>query len=71
MGKSYGNHLVFSEATFSIQRGEKVAFVGKNGEGKTTLVKAIMGEIEYDGKLTLGHNSLIGYFSQNEASLVR
>ena len=70
VGKSYGEHLVFSDATFSIQRGEKVAFVGKNGEGKTTLVKAIMGEIEYDGTLTLGHNSLIGYFSQNEASLL-
>lgn len=69
VGKSYSN-IVFSDATFSIHRGEKVAFVGKNGEGKTTLVKAIMGEIEYDGKLTLGHNSLIGYFSQNEASLL-
>ena len=70
VGKSFGEHLVFSEATFSIHRGEKVAFVGKNGEGKTTLVKAIMGELEYDGTLTLGHNSLIGYFSQNEASLL-
>ena len=70
VGKFYGQHLVFSDATFSIQRGEKVAFVGKNGEGKTTLVKAIMGEIDYNGTLTLGHNSLIGYFSQNEASLL-
>ncbi len=70
VGKSYGNHLVFSDATFSISRGEKVAFVGKNGEGKTTLIKAIMGEINYDGTLSLGHNSLIGYFSQNEASLL-
>lgn len=70
LGKKYGEHLVFSEATFSIYRGEKVAFVGKNGEGKTTLVKAIMNELEYDGTLTLGHNSLIGYFSQNEASLL-
>jgi ATP-binding cassette subfamily F protein 3 len=70
VGKSYGNHLVFSDATFSISRGEKVAFVGKNGEGKTTLVKSIMGELEYDGTLTLGHNSMIGYFSQNEASLL-
>jgi len=68
--KSFGNHLVFSDATFSIQRGEKVAFVGKNGEGKTTLIKAIMKEIKYQGTLTLGHNSLIGYFSQNEASLL-
>ncbi|WP_346864357.1 ABC-F family ATP-binding cassette domain-containing protein [uncultured Draconibacterium sp.] len=70
VGKSFGDHLVFSDATFSISRGEKVAFVGKNGEGKTTLVKAIMGELEYDGSLTLGHNSMIGYFSQNEASLL-
>jgi len=68
--KSFGNHLVFSDATFSIQRGEKVAFVGKNGEGKTTLIKAIMKEIKYQGTSTLGHNSLIGYFSQNEASLL-
>jgi len=68
--KSYGDHLVFSGATFTIHRGDKVAFVGKNGEGKTTLVKAIMGEIEYGGKLALGHNSMIGYFSQNEASLL-
>lgn len=70
VGKTYGDHLVFSDATFSISRGEKVAFVGKNGEGKTTLVKAIMRQLEYDGTLTLGHNSLIGYFSQNEASLL-
>jgi len=70
VGKAYGDHLVFSDASFSVQRGEKVAFVGKNGEGKTTLVKAIMGELEYNGTLTLGHNSLIGYFSQNEASLL-
>ncbi len=70
VGKSYDGNLVFSDATFTIHRGEKVAFVGKNGAGKTTLVKAIMGELEYDGTLTLGHNSLIGYFSQNEASLL-
>lgn len=70
VGKSYGDHLVFSDASFSISRGEKVAFVGKNGEGKSTLVKAIMGELDYDGELTRGHNSLIGYFSQNEASLL-
>ena len=68
--KNYGEHLVFSDASFTIARGEKVAFVGKNGEGKTTLVKAIMGEIAHSGKLNLGHNSLIGYFSQNEASLL-
>ena len=68
--KSYGDHLVFSGATFTIHRGDKVAFVGKNGEGKTTLVKAIMGELEHGGNLTLGHNSMIGYFSQNEASLL-
>jgi ATP-binding cassette subfamily F protein 3 len=68
--KSYDGNLVFSDATFTIHRGEKVAFVGKNGEGKTTLVKAIMGELDYGGTLTLGHNSMIGYFSQNEASLL-
>ena len=68
--KLYDEKLVFSDATFSIHRGDKVAFVGKNGEGKTTLVKAIMGELEHGGTLTLGHNSLIGYFSQNEASLL-
>ncbi len=68
--KSYGDHLVFSGAAFTIHRGDKVAFVGKNGEGKTTLVKAIMGELEHGGNLTLGHNSMIGYFSQNEASLL-
>lgn len=68
VGKSYGDHLVFSDANFSITRGEKVAFVGKNGEGKSTLVQAIMGEIKHEGKLTLGHNIQIGYFAQNEAS---
>lgn len=70
MSKSYGDHNVFSDASFSIVRGERVAFVGKNGEGKSTLVKSLMGEIEYDGKLTLGHNTMIGYFAQNEASLL-
>lgn len=70
MSKSYGNHNVFANASFSIERGERVAFVGKNGEGKSTLVKGLMGEIEYDGKLTLGHNIMIGYFAQNEASLL-
>ncbi len=70
VGKRYGDHLVFSGANFSLQRGEKVAFVGKNGEGKSTLVKAIMSQIDYDGTLSLGHNTLIGYFAQNEASLL-
>lgn len=68
--KKYEDHLVFSDASFTIQRGEKVAFVGKNGEGKSTLVKAIMSEIDYEGKLSLGHNTMIGYFAQNEASLL-
>ncbi len=70
ISKSYDDHLVFKDASLTIQRGEKVAFVGKNGEGKSTLVKAIMGEIEHGGTLTLGHNTMIGYFSQNEASLL-
>jgi ATP-binding cassette subfamily F protein 3 len=70
MSKSYGDHIVFSDASFSIVRGERVAFVGKNGEGKSTMVKSLMGEIDYDGKLTLGHNTMIGYFAQNEASLL-
>ena len=70
LGKKYDEHLVFANASITIQRGEKVAFVGKNGEGKSTFVKAIMGEINYDGTLTLGHNSMIGYFSQNEAALL-
>ncbi|MFZ4548596.1 MAG: ABC-F family ATP-binding cassette domain-containing protein [Bacteroidales bacterium] len=70
MTKKYGDHTVFADASLSIVRGERVAFVGKNGEGKSTMVKSIMGEIEYDGKLTLGHNIMIGYFAQNEASLL-
>ena len=70
LGKRYGDHVVFKDASFTIARGEKVAFVGKNGEGKSTLVKAIMGEIDYDGKLQVGHNSMIGYFAQNQASLL-
>ncbi|MBR3859920.1 MAG: ABC-F family ATP-binding cassette domain-containing protein [Bacteroidaceae bacterium] len=64
------SHLVFKDATLTIRRGEKVAFVGKNGEGKTTLVKCIMGEIPFDGKLTIGHNVEIGYFAQNQAQLL-
>jgi ATP-binding cassette subfamily F protein 3 len=70
VSKSYEDHIVFSGASFSIARGEKVAFVGKNGEGKSTLVKAIMGEINFGGNLSLGHNTMIGYFAQNEASLL-
>lgn len=68
--KRYGNHLVFAGATFTIHRGDKVAFVGKNGEGKSTLVKCIMDEIDYQGTLTLGHNVKIGYFAQNQAQLL-
>ena len=68
--KCYGDHLVFDHATFTLKRGEKVAFVGKNGEGKSTLVKCIMGEIPFDGTLKLGHNVKIGYFAQNQASLL-
>lgn len=70
LSKSYGEHNVFSGATITIERGEKVAFVGKNGEGKSTMVKAIINEIDFEGKLTLGHNLKIGYFAQNEASLL-
>jgi ATP-binding cassette subfamily F protein 3 len=62
--------MYFSNAHFTIERGERVAFVGKNGEGKSTMVKAIMGEIDYEGTMALGHNILIGYFAQNEASLL-
>lgn len=70
VGKSYGDHLVFGNANFMIERGQKIAFVGKNGEGKSTLIKCIMNEIEHDGVLTLGHNVQIGYFAQNQASLL-
>ncbi|WP_455609723.1 ribosomal protection-like ABC-F family protein [Bacteroides rodentium] len=71
MEKSYGEHVVFHDVNLTINRGEKVAFVGKNGEGKSTLVKCIMGEItDYIGKLTLGHNVQIGYFAQNQAQLL-
>lgn len=70
VGKSYGDHNVFSGATFTIKRGEKVAFVGKNGEGKSTLVKCIMGEIPFTGTLKIGHNVKIGYFAQNQAQLL-
>ncbi|MDE7467014.1 MAG: ATP-binding cassette domain-containing protein, partial [Muribaculaceae bacterium] len=70
VGKAYGDHQVFDHATFTIRRGEKVAFVGKNGEGKSTLVKCIMGEIPFTGNLKIGHNVKIGYFAQNQASLL-
>ena len=68
--KMYGDHLVFRDVTFTLERGEKIAFVGKNGEGKSTLVKCIMQEIDHEGKLTLGHNVKIGYFAQNQAQLL-
>jgi ATP-binding cassette subfamily F protein 3 len=68
--KKYGDHVVFKDANVTIARGEKVALVGKNGEGKSTFVKAIMGEIDYEGKLQMGHNCMIGYFAQNQASML-
>lgn len=68
--KAYGSHVVFHDVNLTINRGEKVAFVGKNGEGKSTLVKCIMGEIDFDGKLTIGHNVQIGYFAQNQAQML-
>ncbi|MDE6537806.1 MAG: ABC-F family ATP-binding cassette domain-containing protein [Muribaculaceae bacterium] len=70
LGKSYGEHTVFSGVDLTIKRGEKVAFVGKNGEGKSTLVKCIMNQIPYDGNLKIGHNVKIGYFAQNQAQLL-
>jgi len=70
VSKKYGDHTVFSDVTLTIERGEKVAFVGKNGEGKSTLVKCIMNEIPFAGKLQLGHNVRIGYFAQNQAQLL-
>lgn len=70
LSKSYGDHVVFKDANMVIERGQKVAFVGKNGEGKSTMIKAIMGEIDFEGKLEVGHNSQIGYFAQNQASLL-
>ncbi len=68
--KDFGEHNVFHDVTFTIRRGEKVAFVGKNGEGKTTLVKCIMGQLDYMGTLKIGHNVKIGYFAQNQAALL-
>ena len=70
VAKFYGNHKIFSDVTFTIKRGEKVAFVGKNGEGKSTLVKCIMNQISFDGNLKIGHNISIGYFAQNQAQLL-
>ncbi|HSZ72253.1 MAG TPA: ABC-F family ATP-binding cassette domain-containing protein [Cytophagaceae bacterium] len=70
MTKKYGDHVVFANASLTIERGEKIALVGKNGEGKSTLVKAIMKEIDFDGKVQLGHNAMIGYFSQDQAALL-
>lgn len=70
MSKSYGEHMVFKNANMSIERGQKVSFVGRNGEGKSTMIKAIMGEIEFEGECGLGHNAQVGYFAQNQASLL-
>jgi ATP-binding cassette subfamily F protein 3 len=70
ISKSYGDHLVFKNVTLTIERGEKIAFVGKNGEGKSTLVKCIMNEIDFEGNLTHGHNVKIGYFAQNQAQML-
>jgi ATP-binding cassette subfamily F protein 3 len=68
--KRYGDHTVLQDVSLTIARGEKIAFVGKNGEGKSTLVKAIMSQLEFEGKVQIGHNSMIGYFAQNQASLL-
>lgn len=70
VGKCFGNHRVFGQVNLTVERGNKIAFVGRNGEGKSTLVKCIMGELEHEGTLTLGHNVQIGYFAQNQASLL-
>ncbi len=70
LSKAYGDHVVFKDASMVIERGEKVAFVGRNGEGKSTMVKAIMKEINFDGKLEVGHNVQIGYFAQNQAAML-
>jgi ATP-binding cassette subfamily F protein 3 len=70
MSKSYGDKVVFKDATLSIARGEKVCFVGRNGEGKSTMIKAILGEIDFEGTCELGHNAKVGYFAQNQASLL-
>lgn len=70
VAKAYGSYVVFKDVNLTINRGEKIAFVGKNGEGKSTLVKCIMNEIDFEGKLTLGHNVQIGYFAQNQAQMM-
>ena len=70
LSKKYGNHVVFQDACMTIERGQRVAFVGRNGEGKSTMIKAIMGEIDFEGKCNLGHNIKVGYFAQNQASLM-
>ena len=70
VGKSYDGHVVFQNTSLMVERGDKVAFVGRNGEGKSTLVKCIMGQLEHEGTLTLGHNVQIGYFAQNQATLL-
>ena len=70
VSKSFGDHLVFHDATFTIRRGEKVAFVGRNGEGKTTMVRCIMQQLDYEGTLRIGHNVKIGYFAQNQAAML-
>ena len=70
LAKSYDDHLIFSDASLTIQRGERVAFVGRNGEGKSTMIRCIMKELEHEGKMALGHNTMIGYFAQNQASLL-
>ncbi len=70
VGKCFGDHRVFGQVNLTVERGNKIAFVGRNGEGKSTLVKCIMGELEHEGTLTLGHNVQIGYFAQNQASLL-
>ena len=70
LSKSYGDHTVFKSTNLSIARGEKVSFVGRNGEGKSTMIKAIMGEIDFEGECGLGHNAKVGYFAQNQASLL-
>src|SRR5690606_33246197 len=70
LSKSYDNHIVFKDANMVIERGQKVALVGKNGEGKSTMIKAIMGEIDFNGSVEIGHNGKIVYFAQNQASLL-
>jgi len=70
LSKKYGDKVIFRDANMSIARGEKVSFVGRNGEGKSTMIKAIMGEIDFKGKCELGHNAKVGYFAQNQAALL-